>query len=548
MSKKLKLLLIDDDPKLVEKIKRIPGFSQHPDGDKMIPFVTNDAPMGRDVDPSVRKRMMIASEAFEVKWLKSPKDIKNYLNIVKTVTYKYGKQNLSKFCFIPDIIVFDYSLTQGMNDPLNFSDDILSFIDPNYIPVNYLKQKGHSIELSEENIKHSIEVEQDTLGLFLSTLILEIYAQEYPCIGIPITFFKDKLEGKDAHIFEWVVNEYYNEVMKWKGKGNKSWHEIIDFSLPLYQDKLLTQIKQSRITINPSHLYELLNGGYLVKKGEVKRGIDALSFKTIYGEKSINLDYLFINTNPFNETEPTESQKKAAKDALVKERDIEIDIFLHKVVDAVIQLANVGLGIKEIVKAKEIADTLFSDYLTDFEDRIDLSEFTSRNGSLDRREQNNLKDLLIKFSVKDQKIASEKEKSILNYKNSQNPQIIRLAILYLITDASIKLSKLYKISNKKSQYRELDEQEIYYLLNPVVNTNEADGLRIPMHFENGSDVRAVLDKFCQSLIRSYLDKTEPQPKRNKSFFDFSTWISPGEKIILKSFFNEEESLLPPWLK
>ena len=318
--------------------------------------------------------------------------------------------------------------------------------------------------------------------------------------------------------------------------------------MPLYQDKLLTQIKQSRITINPSHLYELLNGGYLVKKGEVKRGIDALSFKTIYGEKSINLDYLFINTNPFNETEPTESQKKAAKDALVKERDIEIDIFLHKVVDAVIQLANVGLGIKEIVKAKEIADTLFSDYLTDFEDRIDLSEFTSRNGSLDRREQNNLKDLLIKFSVKDQKIASEKEKSILNYKNSQNPQIIRLAILYLITDASIKLSKLYKISNKKSQYRELDEQEIYYLLNPVVNTNEADGLRIPMHFENGSDVRAVLDKFCQSLIRSYLDKTEPQPKRNKSFFDFSTWISPGEKIILKSFFNEEESLLPPWLK
>jgi len=548
MSNKLKILLIDDNPELRNEVGRFGLFQGHSDSEKLMPYVWNDSPDGSDDDPDLNRRMEIVGDAFEVKWLKSPKDIKNYLELTKTISRTFDKITLSKKGFIPDIVVFDYSLTQGMNDDINLSADILEYINPNIGMQNFLKDEDKPVHLEERNISHSIPRDQDTLGLFLSTLILEIFAQDYPCIGIPITFFKDKLDGKDAHVFEWVVNEYYDKVMKWKGKANKKWHEIIDFSMPLYQEKILTQIKQNRITINPSHLYELLNGGYLVREGKVKRGIETLSLNTIYGDKSINLDYLFVNANPFKGAQPTDSQKEVVGDSLVTERDVEIDIFLHKVVDAVIQLANVGLGIKEIVKAKEIADTLFSDYSADFEDRIDLSEFTSRNGSLEQREQNNLKDLLIKFSVRDQKIASEKEKSILNYKDSQNPQIIRLAILYLITDTSIKLSKLYKISNKKSQYRELDEHEIYYLLNPVVNTNEADGLRIPMHFENGSDVRAVLDKFCQSLIRSYLDKTEPQPKRNKSFFDFSTWISPGEKIILKSFFNEEESLLPPWLK
>ena len=138
-----------------------------------------------------------------------------------------------------------------------------------------------------------------------------------------------------------------------------------------------------RQTINPSHLYELLNGGYLVKKGHDKRGIEALNFKTIYGEKSIKFDYLFINANPFKEAQPTESQKEAAKVEIVTERDIEIDLFLHKVVAAVIYLANIGLGIKEIVKAKEIAETIWTEYKTRFEDRIDLSEYTCRSGALD---------------------------------------------------------------------------------------------------------------------------------------------------------------------
>jgi hypothetical protein len=85
MEAKIKVLLIDDNPELKKWIREIKQFKGHPDANLSMPYVFNDGPMGRGIDPNIRKRMAIVDEAFELKWLKSPKDIKNYLQLIKAI-------------------------------------------------------------------------------------------------------------------------------------------------------------------------------------------------------------------------------------------------------------------------------------------------------------------------------------------------------------------------------------------------------------------------------------------------------------------------------
>jgi hypothetical protein len=542
MEAKIKVLLIDDNPELKKWIREIKQFKGHPDANLSMPYVFNDGPMGRGIDPNIRKRMAIVDEAFELKWLKSPKDIKNYLQLIKAITNQYGRQKAAEVGFVPDIIVFDYSLTTGMNETLKYSADILTFLNPNYKMDGFLKEEGVSIELAQRNVSHSIDIEQDTLGLFLSTIILEMFSQEHPCIGIPITYFKENLIGKDAEVFEWVVNEYYDKVMEWEGKGSKKWHEIIDFALPLYRDAFLKHVKHQKAQINPENLYDLLNSN---TTGEELQN-NYLIFSTIYGQRAIKLQYLFIDSNPFvDEVMPPYLEGKLDGKEFTN-RDLAIYDFLNDLSKSLSKLANIGLGLNDFIEAKRIASVVYKHYTDHFEERIDLSDFTVRKKSLNQQESDLYTQLLNGRTFLVQKDEITSECSILSYRDSAKSGVLRLAILYLVANTSIELASLSNTSQQRLKYKPLEDEEIYYLLNPAANTARGHNLVLPMHLETRTQIRGILSDFAISVTRIW-EKSHESTK-SSDFYDFGTWISPGEKTILRSMLDVNPVLLPAWLR
>ena len=109
---KINLLLIDDNPKFCWlKIKNAielgciqdNGYSNE-QLEKQIPVILNDAP------ESEGEHWEDIEKHFNLKWLQSPLDVREYYDLSSEIESRFTAPKLGEKGFVPEIICFDYAL------------------------------------------------------------------------------------------------------------------------------------------------------------------------------------------------------------------------------------------------------------------------------------------------------------------------------------------------------------------------------------------------------------------------------------------------------
>lgn len=165
-------------------------------------------------------------------------------------------------------------------------------------------------------------------------------------------------------------------------------------------------------------------------------------------------------------------------------------------------------------------------------------EINNINGFIQDYE-NEIKTLKTKFGVEKNKINNiQLICSVQKEYNATKLPIdeIRLLVLLLVTRLWID----YQITNEEKPLYVLEKEDYFNVLNPIINTKT--DLILLMHCDSG---KPSPDKF----LENFQSFTKRKMKIKSSFWDFK-WIDSGEKIILKSFFQEKLSKLnqkPNWL-
>lgn len=300
---KINLLLIDDNPKfcwlsLNDAIQL--GFLKN-DGytvsnlRKKIPAIINDAPN----DESSHWKDI--NKYFNLKWLQSPLDVKEFCDLSSEIENRFTSLKLGERGFVPEIICFDYALSDNMDNSYYDCEsdrNILSKINPNYLLADFF-----SSELKEEktlyrhqddvplNYKIESQSSGDNMGCYAGGIVAFMF-RNTPCSSVPVTFkTKDKVQGKEAGYFEWLLHNELDEVFDWESRGDdKSWYTIIKIATKNLRKRIKKLIQSRKIIPKYEELLSLSIG-----ENENTGGV--FTFTSIYGIRELPLDGLFIEFN-----------------------------------------------------------------------------------------------------------------------------------------------------------------------------------------------------------------------------------------------------------
>lgn len=558
---KINILLIDDNPSTFSTLKNLENSDAI---NAMKCFLQTDCSsdeiMKKTFGPYLNEiplfnSSMKLSDYFELKWIYSDKAAKNYFNAMIHIEKKYGYKEAYENGYVPDIIVIDYDFSQ-----VKYAGEPGAFVN------EFVKKKLdtlHSLEDFFKNKRDDFEFEKspytlndgtkDRKGLFCGALIVNKFKYDTPCCGLPCTIVGiDDIDRTDPGFFEWFLKEDFKKAFESEtrigGETGKTWELIVNAAMPIYKKSILDLIKLNKIRVDLNELIDLLDGRFL-KKDDGEREYKCFSFRSVYGKRKIPLDGLFIDKDATKQTNEPKDLPEGLKGKHFTERDVAIWEFVNEIKEELVKLANLGIGIKEFIRAKGIAEAVWSSYIKDFESRMYLSEYSFKGSNRTEEETNEYGQLLKYFFVtkktitdKDTTIEVEtirKTVSISNFNKKEDKLALRLAILYLVSLVSIRLSKCFSQS-PKVEYDRLADEEFFYILNPVISSEKYGGLILPMH----SNV--PFSKYSEAFTKDM--KRKIIPPENVSIFNFKGWIRDGERIIMQSFFNEDKSILPDWLK
>lgn len=432
----------------------------------------------------------------------------------------------------------------------------------------------------------------DEFGLYCGIAIVREF-KEYITVGVPATINKADKAGTMSYnslFYEWINSYDLKGAIDRPAKADemKDWSKILSFSVDHLRKRIVSQIKTGKATPDYSQLNALAEGNIPEER--------VFSFETIYGKRNLPIDGLFIDKSEVIESQSKEDfiqfvrqKKKALEELNTKKGKLENSINtdkktmeektkLKKQLKETLSLlsetqrkiehlenfskternleiwrfANVILselpfGIPVINRAIETATTLWETYVTEFEDRIVLSDYISRSG-LTSIEKTYLKEVKARLGVNATGlIASECSIQTL-LSDEENNNTVRLTALIVVTRAAIELEKQRVESNFNEKYPPLMPDEYFNVLFPKANLGKAGSktVRLPMNFSNKEEKDDAMDSAKKWLMRR-LSALESQVKQ-ADIFQFEKWILKGEKEILKSFFYKDSSYYPYWLK
>lgn len=311
---------------------------------------------------------------FNLKVLQHPEEIKEYLELCNdVVTYKAKSSLADSASVIPDIIVFDYMLSENFNstgsNSVSYSahnKPVRVIINPNYEIKeahedifkdkilfsenckNYSKEcflkKINEVEVDDYIVKSDIlNSKNDEFGLYSGISILRFYKDHITC-AVPATFKESKTElATAAKYFEWL-NEYdLKNAFSRENRSDKKWNKVLAFGTEMLRNRILEQAKQGKIWFNVNNLIS-------VSKGESS----FIEITSSFSIKEISLKALFFCSD--------EEQVKV----LSKE-------FANHILEIVIT------DLETYVASKEIADKLWNTYQSrDTTYRLQLSELSVR--------------------------------------------------------------------------------------------------------------------------------------------------------------------------
>ena len=452
----IKVLLIDDNPEYAfcnkDFVGSIPYNIRNDSSIKRIPWVTR---MKHSTSVLLFNKLEGIETYFELKWLQFFQDVYDYRNLSFLTKLNYGFKALSQEGYVPDIIVFDYALTDSKheNEFLNYlNTQVLNeFLNPNVRLRNFIASKnGESYTIyRDQDYKDSSsslpkhDTNNDSYGLYCGSLLTEMFKYDIPIASIPVTR-KDKYQinkEKDPAFFEWFINNTYHKIFDRNHRTNKDWNSILNDGLHVYRTEIKNMISNGKIHVDLSNLIKLLNGGFL-KTNEGARDIQDFKFTTRYGYKNIPIDGLFIDKNINLANDIPKDLVDLAGERRVYERDIAIWNFLKDVLSGLIDASKLGVGKSDIEKAIEISNNLIKVFdSVDFKKRILLSHYHEKVNkygidNLNNDERSVYDECLKLFIISDDKIIKpgEYSLSILGTKGKEASKIInRLTTFFVAT-------------------------------------------------------------------------------------------------------------------
>lgn len=534
-----------------------------------------------------------------------PMQVKEYLQMISNLN-PVERTSFADKCqaALPDIVVFDYLIKEGLqstnNNGLNYTNEFqLEFLRKKSVShciCKAFKRDSSNLFLelpkvqtgryTEDAFKKELNVENldatNEFGLYCGLAIVREF-KDYTTVGIPATLFhKDNTKKTQSSIFYEWLNSYdlKDAIDRPADDSAKSWKSILEFSAQILRTRIVAQIQTGKATPDYTQLCALAEGNIPDER--------IFSFKTIYGKRDLPLDGLFIDKS--NEIEAKEKddfiqfvdEKKKAlgqlnseKEKLEKksdksdkekkkiaeivssinelskrvetlesfnknERNIEIWRFANTI------LSKLPISNAVIKKSNETAIALWNIYLKEFEDRIVLSDYSSRNGSLNATETAYLEELKTRLGVNSTTGLIGRECSIqtlLINKRTTNVNIIRLTALITLTKATIELEKQRVKSNFSEKYTSFTKYEYLDILYPKANFKEP--LLLSLNVETDKD--GFTEK-ARSWLSNNLTIDSQNEVKIGDIFKFENWILKGEKEILKSIFFNDNEYHPQWLK
>lgn len=492
---------------------------------------------------------------FNLKVLQHPEEIKEYFSLCLKVEDQYGSKALGNVeGVVPEMVVFDYKFYDNIKTnqsstekfPMSYSlptQPIRKFVNPNFAILNkfahafpdfqlYLESPKSSSydeyefieriyspdELdSKEKERKKEKILDDEFGLYAGIEIVKLF-RHHACIGIPAT--ANKAERKLLHPFsrfyEWLNQNDLSTALYREERGNKTWNSILKDGVKQLRKRIIALVQTGHIT--PS--YE-----QLIKLSESNNTNGIFSFTSAYGERHLPLEGLFID-----------------KIQTVREWASElIKVFSSKSDD-----------VKEAIK---VSDMLWETFCSEkFVKRIQLSDLTYRvrSSKLTNYEKNKLKILRTEFIPKGKKLI-ENEISIRTlipnpkgkqaYLRPAKNAIFRLAVLHLVTRATIAMNKCGEYASDREIYRDLDAYEYFNILFPIVNLKS--DLILPMH--GNPDKKKSLTDTNLRRLRERLEINEGK-NPDAEWHEFGRWLSDGEKILLRAIYFKDHNYYPSWLK
>lgn len=523
---------------------------------------------------------LIHSDLFTYCIFQHPKQVQEYLSLIHNLDT--ASLSLAVECqgALPDIVVFDYKLSEAFKTNTN----ALSYTDDDHYDFLKSKSASHKLKSVFENtlnneklflddsdvrnglyqkdkfkaeLKSSDILSDDEFGLYCGISIVREF-KEYITVGVPATINKaDKTTMSYNSIFyEWLNSYDLKGAIERPAKPDemKDWSKILDFSADLLRKRILTQMQIGKITVNLPQLLAWTTSNPSEQQ-EIEQKKRLFTFESIYGVRHLPLDGLFIDKEEDNRDNAIKTWIKSILstyhrnistiDFAIKKYSVIYSIFQKHFTDRIL-LSYFSKKEQDIFElTSKITSSSNEEECNRLEAEIvNLTTFFTKNDNEYEEEYNRLKN---EFEVIDGTITNISRLCSVqqvyssftgNNKRDFPTQEARLLVLLLVTRLWID----YQITNEEKPLFQLENEDYYNVLHPVINTQK--GLVLLMHCEQGNPSPS-----------DYLDQFQKYIKRNlniepKEFWSFN-WIDDGEKKILNSFFQEQLTELsnkPEWLK
>ncbi|MBN1185155.1 MAG: hypothetical protein JXB49_22910 [Bacteroidales bacterium] len=482
---------------------------------------------------------------FILKVLQHPEEIKEYITNCLKKEDEEGSFELGKVLgIVPEIVEFDYKLSDNFqinsenknikywstykylrelyNPNFLFVSDqhLEKQINENYTLKDFIERINKTKNTTGKETWYKSDEEQlinDELGLYAGVEIVRLF-RNHTCVGIPATFNKDSIERLHAFskYYEWM-NEYdLGTMFSREERGSKDWDTVLSAAVKQLRIRIETQIKVGKAIPNYWQLNALAEGNF--------REELIFSIETIYGKRDLPLEGLFIDF-----TDESERQAKIEEWTQGIQNKLPITNIVIK-------------------KANETATTLWNTYISEFEDRIVLSDYTSRIENLNATETSYLEEVKTRLGVNPTTGLITNECSIQTLLSKEDSSIIRLTTLITTTKVAIELEKQRVESCFSEKYPPLTADEYFNVLYPKANLGKEASrtVLLPMNFSNKTEKDEAMDNAKKWLMRG-LSQDDSKVKQ-ADIFQFENWILKGEKEILRSLFYKDSMYFPQWLK
>lgn len=221
---------------------------------------------------------------FELFWLQNAKEGRWLLDAFSLLATR-APQTALRAGLPPELLVFDYALTQGGNrnrvegDPTDIVQQLRSV----------LAQSSLTMQEPVRPPPRTAPFGKDRTGCYVGGELARVFGA-HPCGAVPTTAHVDTSDT-DAAFYEWLNEQYFMDLFKVKSRGNPSWDLLIPIGVASLRARMEHLAMPGLLRMSPSALQSLLEAPTQMRDG-------SLTIHSCYGQRTLPIAGLFADVLP----------------------------------------------------------------------------------------------------------------------------------------------------------------------------------------------------------------------------------------------------------